>query len=63
MLQLEVKDVKVKELAKGNATLEVTFSEEMANANLGTVTVKKAKKLQQLQFLLMLKIKQKRLLK
>ncbi|GLV64971.1 S-layer protein [Bacillus mycoides] len=34
----EVKDVKVKELAKGNATLEVTFSEEMTNANLGTVT-------------------------
>ncbi|EJS10577.1 S-layer homology domain-containing protein [Bacillus mycoides] len=39
----EVKDVKVKELAKGNATLEVTFSEEMANASLGTVTVKKGK--------------------
>ncbi|PFF37605.1 S-layer protein [Bacillus cereus] len=39
----EVKDVKVKELAKGNATLEVTFSEEMTNANLGTVTVKKGK--------------------
>ncbi|MGG3672772.1 S-layer homology domain-containing protein [Bacillus nitratireducens] len=39
----EVKDVKVKELAKGNATLEVTFSEEMTNADLGTVTVKKGK--------------------
>ncbi|MED1381485.1 S-layer protein [Bacillus mycoides] len=39
----EVKDVKVKELAKGNATLEVTFSEEMTNENLGTVTVKKGK--------------------
>ncbi|MED1507402.1 S-layer homology domain-containing protein [Bacillus proteolyticus] len=39
----EVKDVKVKELAKGNATLEVTFSEEMTNANLGTVTAKKGK--------------------
>ncbi|MFS8350410.1 S-layer protein [Bacillus cereus] len=39
----EVKDVKVKELAKGNATLEVTFSEEMTNANLGAVTVKKGK--------------------
>ncbi|WP_219374916.1 S-layer homology domain-containing protein [Bacillus mycoides] len=39
----EVKDVKVKELAKGNATLEVTFSEEMTNENLGNVTVKKGK--------------------
>ncbi|MDR4985991.1 S-layer homology domain-containing protein [Bacillus cereus] len=39
----EVKDVKVKEITKGNATLEVTFSEEMTNENLGNVTVKKGK--------------------
>ncbi|MGG0153503.1 S-layer homology domain-containing protein [Bacillus mycoides] len=39
----EVKDVKVKDLVDGKATLEVTFSEEMANENLGTVTVKKGK--------------------
>ncbi len=39
----EVKDVKVKEITKEDATLEVTFSEEMTNENLGTVTVKKGK--------------------
>ena len=37
----EVKDVKVKEITKEDATLEVTFSEEMTNENLGTVTVKR----------------------
>lgn len=39
----EVKDVKVKEITKEDATLEITFSEEMAQGNLGTVTVKKGK--------------------
>ncbi|MGZ7147372.1 S-layer homology domain-containing protein [Bacillus sp. BC08] len=40
----EVKDVKVKEItAEGNATLEVTFSEELANNGQGTVVVKKGK--------------------
>ncbi|MGO5010093.1 S-layer homology domain-containing protein [Bacillus wiedmannii] len=39
----EVKDIKVKEITKEDATLEVTFSEEMTNEKLGTVTVKKGK--------------------
>ncbi|MGN4444760.1 S-layer homology domain-containing protein [Bacillus cereus group sp. MYBK79-1] len=40
----EVKDVKVKEItAEGKATLEVTFSEELAENGQGTVVVKKGK--------------------
>ncbi|WP_242261915.1 S-layer homology domain-containing protein [Bacillus cereus group sp. BfR-BA-01453] len=40
----EVKDVKVKEItAEGKATLEVTFSEELAKNGQGTVVVKKGK--------------------
>ncbi|MBJ8059194.1 S-layer homology domain-containing protein [Bacillus cereus] len=40
----EVKDVKVKEItAEGKATLEVTFSEELATNGQGTVVVKKGK--------------------
>ncbi|MGH0942284.1 S-layer homology domain-containing protein [Bacillus mycoides] len=39
----EVKDIKVKELVEGKATLEVTFSEELAENGQGTVVVKKGK--------------------
>ncbi|WP_341518474.1 S-layer homology domain-containing protein [Bacillus paramobilis] len=39
----EVKEIKVKEITKEDATLEVTFSEEMTQENLGNVTVKKGK--------------------
>ncbi|HFJ9403570.1 TPA: S-layer homology domain-containing protein [Bacillus paranthracis] len=40
----EVKDIKVKEItAEGKATLEVTFSEELAENGQGTVLVKKGK--------------------
>ncbi len=37
----EVKDIKVKELVGGKATLEVTFSEELIKDGQGTVVVKK----------------------
>ncbi|KXY32607.1 S-layer protein [Bacillus cereus] len=39
----EVKDVKVKDILDGTATLEVTFSEELAEKGQGTVVVKKGK--------------------